>query len=156
MAWKDLIFDNKNDNEKSINTSMTNEYKYDEIDFGFTAVDADDLSKLTSAPTEVREQLDASATEIQSLSRKVTELVELQTDIMSELVNAKQLYKEKSSHSDITVEQTEDKLMHVEKLIMPLLQNLLKNGEKDYIFWPNREPIIKGQMEKILEITRNE
>jgi len=90
MAWKDLIFDNKNDNEKSINTSMTNEYKYDEIDFGFTAVDADDLSKLTSAPTEVREQLDASATEIQSLSRKVTELVDLQTDIRSELVNGRQ------------------------------------------------------------------
>jgi hypothetical protein len=44
--------------------------------------------------------------------------------------------------------------MKVEKLIMPLLYNLLKNKEKDYIYWPNREPIIRTQIEKILEITR--
>jgi hypothetical protein len=37
---------------------------------------------------------------------------------------------------------------------MPLLENLLKNKEKEYIYWPNREPIIRGQMQKILEITR--
>jgi hypothetical protein len=35
------------------------------------------------------------------------------------------------------------------------LQNLLKNKDKEYIFWPNREPIIKAQMEKVLEITRD-
>ena len=73
---------------------------------------------------------------------------------MSELVDTKQLYQEKLSGLDITSEVTEDKLMKVEKLIMPLLYNLLKNKEKDYIFWPNREPIIKTQIEKILEITR--
>jgi len=37
---------------------------------------------------------------------------------------------------------------------MPLLANLLKNPDKDYIKWPNRKPIIEAQIAKILEITR--
>ena len=31
--------------------TMTNEYKYEEIDFGFTAVDEEELSKLSGADT---------------------------------------------------------------------------------------------------------
>ena len=142
-------------NNEQINTStMSNEYKYEDIDYGFTAVDEDELAELRSAPQEVAVKIDGVDSEIQSLSMKIQELVELQTDIMSELVDTKQLYQEKLSGLDITSEVTEDKLMKVEKLIMPLLYNLLKNKEKDYIFWPNREPIIKTQIEKILEITR--
>jgi hypothetical protein len=37
---------------------------------------------------------------------------------------------------------------------VPLLYNLMKNPEKDYIKWPNRKPIIESQIQKILEITR--
>lgn len=47
------------------------------------------------------------------------------------------------------------KLASVEKLIMPLLVNLMKNPEKDYIHWPNRVPLIEKQIEKILAITRS-
>ena len=148
MAW----FGKK----ESINNNMTNEYKYEEVDFGFTAVDGDELKQITATPVEVTEKLDASASEIKELSEKVSELVELQADIMSELVSAKQIYAEKSSSSDVTKEMIEDKLLKVEHLIMPLLANLLKNNDKEYIYWPNREPIIKAQMEKITEITRGE
>lgn len=48
------------------------------------------------------------------------------------------------------------KLQAVEKLIMPLLVNLMKNPEKEYIHWPNRVPLIEKQIEKILEVTRAE
>ncbi len=40
------------------------------------------------------------------------------------------------------------------KLIRPLLDNLMKNPEKDYIKWPNRDQIIKKMIEE-LEGIRN-
>lgn len=51
--------------------------------------------------------------------------------------------------------EIKQKLAAVEKLIMPLLVNLMKNPEKDYIHWPNRVPLIEKQIEKILAITRS-
>lgn len=50
--------------------------------------------------------------------------------------------------------QLKNKLLEVEKLIMPLLVNLMKNAEKEYIHWPNRTPLIQKQIDKILAITR--
>lgn len=48
------------------------------------------------------------------------------------------------------------KLNEVEKLIIPLLMNLLKDADtKEYIKWPNRRPVIEKQIEKILSITRS-
>lgn len=51
-------------------------------------------------------------------------------------------------------EQLKAKLLEVEKLIMPLLVNLMKNPDKEYIHWPNRTPLIQKQVDKILSITR--
>jgi hypothetical protein len=45
-------------------------------------------------------------------------------------------------------------LQTLEKLILPLLVNLIKNPEKEYIHWPNRVPMIEKQIDRILEITR--
>lgn len=54
-----------------------------------------------------------------------------------------------------TVEELKAKLLEVEKLVMPLLVNLLKDSEtKEYIKWPNRKPVIEKQIERILSITR--
>jgi len=47
------------------------------------------------------------------------------------------------------------KLKAVEQLIIPLLVNLMKNPDKDYIKWPNRSPQIQKQIDKILSITRS-
>lgn len=49
----------------------------------------------------------------------------------------------------------QEKLKQVEKLIIPLLVNLMKNPEVDTIKWPNRAPVIEKQIEKILAITRS-
>jgi hypothetical protein len=46
------------------------------------------------------------------------------------------------------------KLLQVEKLIIPLLVNLMKNPQVDTIKWPGRAPIIEKQIDKILAITR--
>lgn len=50
--------------------------------------------------------------------------------------------------------ENKQQLQALEKLIIPLLVNLMKNPEKEYIHWPNRVAQIERQMEKILEITR--
>jgi hypothetical protein len=31
---------------------------------------------------------------------------------------------------------------------------LKKNSDKDYIYWPNRTPIIDSQIQRILDVTR--
>ena len=41
----------------------------------------------------------------------------------------------------------------IEKLVLPFLYNLSKSNEP-YIHWPNRGPIIKAQMDKLLKLTR--
>ena len=54
------------------------------------------------------------------------------------------------------VDDHASKLLQVEKLIVPLLMNLLKDADtKEYIKWPNRRPVIEKQIEKILSITRS-
>ena len=47
------------------------------------------------------------------------------------------------------------KMKSLEKLIMPLLANLAKNPDKEYILWPNRKTAIEAQAKKILAITRS-
>jgi len=48
----------------------------------------------------------------------------------------------------------QQKLLTLEKLIIPLLENLLKNPEKEYILWKDREKPINAQIAKILAVTR--
>ena len=47
----------------------------------------------------------------------------------------------------------QDTIIEMKKLILPLLQNLMKNDEKEYIYWPNRKPIIQQQIDRIEKIT---
>jgi len=54
-----------------------------------------------------------------------------------------------------TVEELKAKLLEVEKMVMPLLVNLMKNPEKEYIKWPNRVPVIEQQIQRILSVTRS-
>lgn len=45
--------------------------------------------------------------------------------------------------------QTQDKVEGLRKMIMPLLNNLMKNPEKDTIVWPNRDKTIKAFIKKM-------
>lgn len=47
------------------------------------------------------------------------------------------------------IENTENKLEGLRDMIMPLLNNLMKNPEKDTILWPNREAKIKAFIKKM-------
>jgi hypothetical protein len=64
-------------------------------------------------------------------------------------------YNKVLNESAETTEAYKDKLKEVEKLIIPFLTKLLKTADKEYIYWPKREPAIKAQIEKILKLTRS-
>ena len=59
---------------------------------------------------------------------------------------------------EITIlkEQYQKDLKALENLMLPLLRNLLKNPEKEYILWKDREKPIQAQIAKIMEITEKQ
>lgn len=115
----------------------------DDFDFGFTAVD--DIPTSTTSPSE---PVQATLPE-GSLDSIMDKLEQLESRILSAdntgMINEHRALLE----ADVT-----GKLKDVEMMILPLLQNLKKNPEKDYIHWPNRTVIIDKQIEKILAVTR--
>lgn len=54
-----------------------------------------------------------------------------------------------------TAENYKRRLTEVEKMIIPFLKKMYESGDKEYIYWPNRKPIIEKQIEKILKLTRD-
>ena len=53
------------------------------------------------------------------------------------------------SDSEEIKAQSVDKVQGLRKMIMPLLNNLMKNPEKDTIVWPNRDKTIKQFIKKM-------
>lgn len=122
----------------------------DDIDFGFTAVDEDDLKGLTGQTErteEVSEKLDASSEQVKLLEYKMDNVVGKLDDMLDEVSTVKEYYENEKL-------LVGNKLTEVEELILPLLNNLMKNKDKEYIYWPNREAIINQQIERITNITR--
>ena len=133
------------DKEKWQDIKMSND-----IDFGFTAVDEDDLKGLTGQTErteEVSEKLDASSEQVKLLEYKMDNVVGKLDDMLDEVSTVKEYYE----NEKVLVG---NKLNEVEELILPLLNNLMKNKDKEYIYWPNREAIINQQIERITNITR--
>ena len=133
-------------------------------DFGFTAVDQDELKTKTGEDAgigeEVAEQLkavaassagQANSAQIEALDSKVDLLQKLISNALGELDDHKDNLVAIDTKKELDYK---DRLIECEKLILPLLQNLMKNEDKEYIYWPNRKEIIEGQMQKIIEVTR--
>lgn len=53
------------------------------------------------------------------------------------------------------LKQVDNKAKRLYDAIMPLLDNLRKNSEKEYILWPNRKPTIDAFEEKLSSILRD-
>lgn len=54
-----------------------------------------------------------------------------------------------------TAEEYKARLLQLEKLVMPFFTKLLKTADKEYIYWPNRKPLVESQIQKILTLTRS-
>ena len=51
-------------------------------------------------------------------------------------------------------EEYRDKLTELEKLVLPLLINLTKNPEREYLLWPGRAEKVQQHIKRVLEVTR--
>lgn len=109
-------------------------------DFGFTFEDNEE-TPVTPSSTDPEFQ-DRLLDKIAILEQKLETLtVGDTTDLIEQ-------------HKELVTSEVRGKLSQVEQLILPLLYNLQKNPDKEYIHWPNRKDIIQKQIDKILQVTR--
>jgi|SaaInlStandDraft_1057018.scaffolds.fasta_scaffold249436_2 hypothetical protein len=117
----------------------------DNFDFGFTAVeepnyDSVPQSSVTETVTNVTKDF---------RDEVMAKLLDIEGRILnadsSDMVN---------EHRTLVEQDVANKLKQLEDLILPLLFNLQKNPDKEYIHWPNRTAIIDKQIEKIKAVTR--
>ena len=131
--------------------AIPKEYLDSEFDFGFSTSDSDDL--VVSTPAPVVNTQDISEPIIQKLEA-LESLVTGMSEIVSRLENASTPL-DTDEYKALIEKDVKAKLTSLEKLILPLLVNLMKNPQQDTIKWPGRAPIIEKQIEKILAITRS-
>lgn len=60
------------------------------------------------------------------------------TAVDEEELEAVQIAKQQASDVESSATATQDKIDKLYNAVIPLLNNLKKNPEKDYILWPNR------------------
>ena len=118
-------------------------------DFGFSAIDESEVNRTVDPNTLeetiiVRETITQSSESLQRVEDKLDQMLELYNDGKLGL------------EADRATMEAEVKvnLKTLEQLIMPLLVNLMKNPEKEYIYWPNRTAKIQEQIDKVLTLTR--
>ena len=113
-------------------------------DYGFTPVN--------KKPTEVQEKVvvaENSETnmELAKVMSDVSSIKSMMNEVM-QIVAGKETITKEVNDAD-----TQKRFKDIEKVILPFLYNLSKSDEP-YIHWPNRGPIIKAQIEKVLKLTR--
>ena len=117
-------------------------------DFGFSAVDE----------TEVKQSVNEETLETTVIREAVSTSNEAVARIESKMDQILSLYNDGKLGLDAERKQMQDdvksNLVELEKLIMPLLVNLMKNPDKEYIYWPNRKEKIQEQIDKVLSLTR--
>ena len=119
---------------------IPDEFLNDDFDFGFTTADEDELNALV--------QLDDQTTpdEIKEMQDKLDLILQMNS----------------TCEGSVAVKDQYDELFRVkmeeiEKVTIPLLLNLKKNKQKDYLYWPGsqRETQCELQIQKLLNITRS-
>ena len=112
-------------------------------DWGMTPVS----STPEKTPSVYPKLVENSNLEISKVKGDVSDIKSMMNEIM-QIVNEKETITKEISDED-TLKRFKD----IEKIVLPFLYNLSKSDEP-YIHWPNRGPIIKAQIEKILKLTR--
>ena len=118
------------------------EYDLDQ-DWGFTPV-----SKAPeTTPSVDTSVIETNNVELAKVKSDVGDIKSMMNEIM-QIVAEKETVTQELASEDVT-----KRFKEVEKLILPFLYNLMKSDEP-YIHWPNRTPIIKAQIEKLLKLTK--
>ena len=112
-------------------------------DWGMTPVSSTPKSEPTVDPTV----LENNNLELSKVKEDVKDIKSMMNEVMEIVAQKDTITKE------ITDETVNQRFKDIEKIVLPFLYNLSKSDEP-YIHWPNRKPIIKAQIEKILKLTR--
>jgi hypothetical protein len=122
------------------------EYLDSTHDFGFSAVD--DPIEVDETASQVTEEITGAITAtgegVTRLENKIDMLLDAIAGQSAEIEERKQVVEA----------EVKEKLEQVEQLMMPLLVNLLKSSDKEYIRWANREEAVQKQIDKLLLLTR--
>ncbi len=119
------------------------------------------LSKISSVSVEPPD-LTPILEKIEAMEPKIEKILKM------EQLEAVQSLQQSSADMSAVVKEIEERkkdlnktfkarMLAVEKLVLPLIANLQKDGDvKEYIKWPNRIAILESHKDKILQVTRSE
>jgi len=119
------------------------------------------LNKISSVSVElpdltpIIEKIDALDPKIEKIL-KMEQLEAIQS-LQSQAADMSTVVKEIEERKKDLNKTYKARMLAVEKLILPLIANLQKDGDtKEYIKWPGRVAILEGHKAKILTVTRSE
>ena len=120
--------------------------------FGFSTVSADEYAASQTKTVDTAKEVASTATasvkpELDKIESKIASLTDSMRVLSDEMTDRKEELNDKWS----------TRMNEVEALILPLLQNLAKDGDKrEWIRWPNRTDILNKQIDEIKAVTRGD
>ena len=121
-------------------------------DFGFSTVSLDEYEAEQKITVDREKEVVTSAAasiqpELNKIESKISSLTDSMRVMQDDLLDRKEELSDKWG----------TKMNEVEELILPLLKNLAKDGDKkEYIRWPGRTDILNAQIDKITAVTRGD
>ena len=121
-------------------------------DFGFSTVSVDEYEAEQKVSVDREKEVVTTATasiqpELDKIESKISSLTDSMRVMQDDLLDRKEELNDKWG----------TKMNEVEELIIPLLRNLAKDGDKkEYIRWPGRTDILNAQIDKIIAVTRGD
>ena len=121
-------------------------------DFGFSTVSADEYAASQTKTVDTAKEVASTATasvkpELDKIESKISSLTDSMRILSDEMTDRKEELNDKWGQ----------KMNEVEELILPLLKNLAKDGDKrEWIRWPGRTDILNAQIDKITAVTRGD
>ena len=125
--------------------------EYSNADYGFSAIDEAlylfILVEKLSTPPSIDEN---------DIKRAMLEIIKPLEDKLDTLQAKKNADDDDNVQLAIAKanEGAGSKVSQLEEIIMPLLLNLQKTSDKEYIYWPNRKSAIDKEIQRVLAITR--
>ena len=121
-------------------------------DFGFSTVSEEDYKAQQTTEVNTAKAVVSTATasmkpELEKIESKISSLTDSMRVMQDDLLDRKEELSDKWGA----------RMNEVEELILPLLKNLAKDGDKkEYIRWPGRTDILNAHIDKITTVTRGD
>ena len=121
-------------------------------DFGFSTVSEDEYRAQQTTQVDTAKEVVSTATaslqpELDKIESKISSLTDSMRVMQDDLEVRKEELKDKWG----------ERMNEVEELILPLLKNLAKDGDKrEWIKWPNRTDILNKHIDRITAVTRGD